>query len=144
MLKEKGSNQQQTFIFWYYSFIIVISLKNSSFCSKWFYQKSISLVRSTPLLMNWLGKHSLNIFYEKVTSATKAITCRNVLLSEAQIKIFFLRRKVMFCSQGIQVFAFLTITWFTMSVISRWILLVHKTGYFFDSQLIKSPDLANW
>ena len=67
-----------------------------------------------------------------------------MLLSEAQIKIFFLRRKFMFCSQGIQVFVFLTITWFTMSVISIWILLVQETGYVFDSHLIKSPGLANW
>ena len=45
---------------------------------------------------------------------------------QAQVK-----RKVMFCSQGIQVFVFLTIPWFTISTMSWWV-LVHKAGCIFE------------
>ena len=41
------------------------------------------------------------------------------------------RRKIMFCSEDIQVFVFLTIPWFTESVTSRWV-LVHETRYIFE------------
>ena len=59
----------------------------------------------------------------KVTSATKTITSQN-LLSVAQVKssvrrkVMLFRRKVMFRSQDIQVFVFLTIPRFTKSVTS--------------------------
>ena len=46
--------------------------------------------------------------------------------SEAHIKNFLFCKKVMFCSQDIQVLVFLTIPWFTKSVISWWV-LVHVT-----------------
>ena len=42
--------------------------------------------------------------------------------SKAQIKNFLYRRKIMFHSQDIQGFVFLTIKWFTKSVTSRWVL----------------------
>ena len=54
----------------------------------------------------------------------KTITSQNVP-PIAQIKIFLFRTKIMFCSQDIQVFVFLTIPWFTKSVTSRWV-LVHE------------------
>ena len=47
----------------------------------------------------------------------KTITSQNVL-SEAQVKNFLFRRKVMFRSQDIQVFVFLTILRFSKSVMS--------------------------
>ena len=59
----------------------------------------------------------------KVTSATKTITSQN-LLSVAQVKssvhrkVMLFRRKVMFRSQDIQVFVFLTIPRSTKSVMS--------------------------
>ena len=59
----------------------------------------------------------------KVTSATKTITSQN-LLSMAQVKssvrrkVMLFRRKVMFRSQDIQVFVFLTIPRSTKSVMS--------------------------
>ena len=59
----------------------------------------------------------------KVTSATKTITSQN-LLSVAQVKssvrrkVMLFRRKVMFRSQDIQVFVFLTIPRSTESVMS--------------------------
>ena len=45
----------------------------------------------------------------------KTVASQNVP-SEAQIKNFLCCRKVMFCSQDIQVFVFLIIAWFTKSV----------------------------
>ena len=59
----------------------------------------------------------------KVTSATKTITSQN-LLSVAQVKssvrrkVMLFRRKVVFRSQDIQVFVFLTIPRSTKSVMS--------------------------
>ena len=55
------------------------------------------------------------------------------------------RRKVLFCSRDIQVFIFLTVSWFSKHVTSWWV-LVHETGWifeyiFFELQLIK---MANW
>ena len=54
----------------------------------------------------------------------KTITSQNVL-SEIQVKNFSFCRKVMLRSQDIQGFAFLTIPWFTKSVISWWVLWHH-------------------
>ena len=48
-----------------------------------------------------------------------------------RLRIFLFRRKIMFCSQDIQVFVFLTIPWFTKSVTSRRV-LVHETIYIFE------------
>ena len=53
--------------------------------------------------------------------------------------------KVMFCSQDIQVFVFLAISWFTKSVTAWWV-LVHETKSIFEyisfePQLIK---LLTW
>ena len=45
-----------------------------------------------------------------------------------RLRIFLFRRKVMFCSQDIQVFVFLNIPWFTKSMTSWWILVSHQTG----------------
>ena len=55
----------------------------------------------------------------------KTITSKNVS-SEAQVKNFLFRRKVMFCSQDIQDFVFTTIQWFTKPVTPWWV-LVHET-----------------
>ena len=46
-----------------------------------------------------------------------------------RLRFFLFRRKIMFCSQDIQVFVFLTIPWFTKSVTSRWV-LVHEKVHF--------------
>ena len=59
----------------------------------------------------------------------KMITFQNVP-SEAQIKNFLFPRKVLFHSQDIQAFVFLTIPWFNKSVTS-WRVLVHKMGCIF-------------
>ena len=48
-----------------------------------------------------------------------------------RLRIFWFRWKIMFRSQGIQVFLFLTIPWFTKSVTSRWV-LVHETRCIFE------------
>ena len=59
----------------------------------------------------------------------KMITFQNVP-SEAQIKNFLFPWKVLFHSQDIQAFVFLTIPWFNKSVTS-WGVLVHKMGCIF-------------
>ena len=59
----------------------------------------------------------------------KMITSQN-MSSEAQVNKFLFRRKIMFCSQDIQVFVFLTSPWFTKSVMSWWV-LVHEAGCIF-------------
>ena len=48
-----------------------------------------------------------------------------------KLRIFSFHRKVMFFSEDIQVFVFLTIRWFTKSVTSWWV-LVHATGCIFE------------
>ena len=69
--------------------------------------------------------------YSKDYLHYKTITSQNVS-SEAQVKNFFLLcRKVMFYSQDIQVFVFLTIPWFIKSMTSWWV-LVHETGCVFE------------
>ena len=60
----------------------------------------------------------------------KTITTQKVSF-EAQVQIFFILSKVMFRSQDIQVFVYLTIPWLTKSVTSRWV-LVHETRYIFE------------
>ena len=47
------------------------------------------------------------------------------------LRIFLFCRKVMFPSQNIQVFVFLTSPWFTKSV-ALWAVLVHETGCIFE------------
>ena len=74
----------------------------------------------------------------------KIITAQN-MSSKRTLRIFLFRRKVMFRSQGIQVFVFLTIQWFAKPVTS-WRPLVHETAFLeisFELQLIKSSNLAN-
>ena len=46
------------------------------------------------------------------------------------LRIVLFRRKIMFRSQYFQVFVFLTFSWFTESVTSRWV-LVHESRYIF-------------
>ena len=60
----------------------------------------------------------------------KTIISQNVLF-EAQIKNFLFCGKVMFRSQDIQVFVFLTISWFAKSMKSWWV-LVHEIGCIFE------------
>ena len=48
-----------------------------------------------------------------------------------RLRIFLFHRKVKFCCWDIQVFVFLTITRFTKSVTSWWV-LVHETGCIFE------------
>ena len=60
----------------------------------------------------------------------KTITSQNVSLRH-RLRIFLFRRKVMFRSQDIEVFVFLTIPTFTKSVTSWWV-LVHETRCTFD------------
>ena len=57
------------------------------------------------------------------------VTSQNVS-SEAQANVFLFFRKVVFRSQEIKVFVFLTTSWFTKSVTSWWVL--HETGYIFE------------
>ena len=61
----------------------------------------------------------------KVTSITKRSLFKMCHLKH-RLRIFLYCRKIMFHSEDIQVFAFLTIPWFTKSVTSRWV-LVHET-----------------
>ena len=51
-----------------------------------------------------------------------------------RLRIFFIRRRIMFHSRDIQVFVFLTIPWFTKCVTSRWVLVLETRcifGYIF-------------
>ena len=66
----------------------------------------------------------------KVTSATKQQLLKMCHLRH-RLRMLLFRRKIMFRSQDIQVFLFLTIPWFTESVTSRWV-LVHETSYIFE------------
>ena len=72
------------------------------------------------LMLEWIWKDLVFKGYLRY----KAIISQNVP-SKAQIKNFLFRRKIMFRSQDVQVFLFLTIPWFTKSVSSRWV-LVHE------------------
>ena len=65
----------------------------------------------------------------KITSATKWQLLKMCHLRH-RLRIFLFCRKVMFCSQDTEVSVFLTITWFTKSVVS-WCLLVHETRSIF-------------
>ena len=58
----------------------------------------------------------------------KIITSQNL---RHRLRIFLFHRKVMFHSQDIQVFVFLTISWFAKSVTSWWVLVL-ETGYIFE------------
>ena len=63
----------------------------------------------------------------------KMIKSQNVS-SEAQFKNFFIFRKVILNSQDVQVFVFLTVPWFTKSLLSWWVLVDETVHFFF----------ANW
>ena len=82
---------------------------------------NMSLENFVNNMMNWHIKGYL---------CYKTITSQNVP-SKAQIKNYLFRRKIMFRSQDIQVFVFLTIPWFTKSVTSQWV-LVHKIRCIFE------------
>ena len=67
-----------------------------------------------------------------------------------RLRIFLFHRKIMFCSQDIQVFVFLTIPWFTKSVTSRWV-LVHEIRCIFEyissttnHEVTKLGQLIQW
>ena len=60
----------------------------------------------------------------------KTRTFQNVS-SEAKVKNFLIHRRVMFRSQDVQVFIFLTIPWFATFFTSSWV-LVHEIGYIFE------------
>ena len=66
----------------------------------------------------------------KVTSAAKRLLLKMCLLKH-RLRIFLFRRKILFRSQDVLVFVFLTIPWFTKSVTSRWV-LVHKRRCMFE------------
>ena len=77
----------------------------------------------------------------------KMMTFQNTS-SEAQVNNSFLWKCYFPFSKYYQVFTFLTISWFTKSVTSWWV-LVHETGRIFfnisfQPQLIKSRNLTNW
>ena len=61
----------------------------------------------------------------------KTITCDKMCHLKHRLRIFLFHRKIMFHSQDIQVFVFLTIPWFTKSVTSQWV-LVHETRCIFE------------
>ena len=67
----------------------------------------------------------------KVTSAIKQYFLKMCHLKH-RLRIFLFHRKIMFHSQDIQVFVFLTIPWFTKSVTSQWV-LVHETKCIFEN-----------
>ena len=66
----------------------------------------------------------------KVTSATKQQLLKMCRLRH-RLRIFLFHRKVMFHSQDIEVFVFLTTPWFNKSVTSWWV-LAHETRCIFD------------
>ena len=82
---------------------------------------------------NWWRMEKVKcIIYDrelKVTSITKWKLLKMCHLKR-KMNFFLFRRKVMFCSQDIQVFLFLTIPWFIKSVTSWWV-SEHETGCIF-------------
>ena len=58
-----------------------------------------------------------------------------------RLRIFLFHRKVMFCSQDVKVFVFLTISWFTKSVLSWWVLL-HEPGCIFEYIFEPQPQVT--
>ena len=81
---------------------------------------------------NWIVVNYLILFcyWFKDYLHYKTITSQ-IVPSETQIKNFLFRRKIMFRSQDIQVFVFLTNPWFTKLVMSRWV-LAHETRCIFE------------
>ena len=121
------------------SFLLIISLNNEISVCK--HLSCIGLIEYTELYKWWLlVEHSIFLFLSslglqykislKCYLRYKTITSQNVS-SEVPIKNFLFHRKLMFCCQDIQVFAFLTIPWFTEYVMLRWV-LVHETRYIFE------------
>ena len=70
------------------------------------------------------------LWFLKVTSATKPHLLRISHLRR-RLRTFLFRTKVIFRSQGIQVFVFLIIPWFTRSMTSWWV-LVNKALWIFE------------
>ena len=86
------------------------------------------LVNNTTIHIIKLLKWSLLIL--KVTSATKQTLLKMCHLRH-KFRIFLFCRKVMFCSQNIQVFVDLAIQRFRKPVMAWWV-LVHETGCIFE------------
>ena len=67
---------------------------------------------------------------------------------EAQVQIFFILSKVMFRSQDIQVFVYLTIPYDLPNLFCHDEYYYLRQGAFlnisYEPQLVKSPNLANW
>ena len=98
------------------------------------------------MISSWMNAHCdlfliernqfiiISEFYQwfklKVTSATKQQLLKMSHLKH-RLRIFLFHRKIMFHSQDIQVFVFLTIPWFTKSVTSRWV-LAHEIRCIFE------------
>ena len=83
------------------------------------------------LIVGHLNINSIrNKFQMVAETANVKIICIEFHLKH-RLRIFLFRRKIMFRSQDIQVFVFLTIPWFTKSVTSRWV-LVHETRCIFE------------
>ena len=90
----------------------------------------ISQFRTNEQLADSLTKKGASAIQLKITSATKWQLLKMCHLRQ-KLRIFLFHRKIMFHSQDIQVFVFLTSPWFTKSVTSRWV-LVHETRYVFE------------
>ena len=91
-----------------------------------------TITKTATLLMNLLLK---------ITSATKRYLLKICHLRH-RLRIFLFHRKVMFRSQNIQVFVFLTMPWFTKFVTSWWV-LVHETGCNFWIYLLNHNLLSH-
>ena len=88
--------------------------------------------------MFWSKKKCLTLQKISIRRATfkgylcyKTITPQNVLSARNRLRIFLFCRKVIFHSQGIQVFVLLAIPRFRKSLTSWWV-LVHETGCIFE------------
>ena len=102
---------------------------------------NVELLSGHKLFPHFLSPSEGNL---KITLNTKQQFLKICYLRHT-LRMFLFSGKVMFRSQDIQVFVFLTISWFTKSV-KLWWLLVHEIFWniSFEPQLIKSPYLVNW
>ena len=78
---------------------------------------------------------------------SKCVIFSKCVIWDTGLRSFLFSRKVMFCTQNIWSFLFLTITWFTKPVTTWWV-FVHETGcifeWIFEPQPTNSPNMANW
>ena len=84
----------------------------------------------TWLIFNLITETRLFGILFKVTSTTKWCLLKMCHLKH-RLRIYLFRRKIMFRSQDIKVFVFLTIPWSTKSVTSQWALL-HEIRCIFE------------